>query len=220
MLLILTKPQVTIFTALCLGIWLLRRKPAAIQWSAVWLMSLLGAATLAMPRWWSFDYTGFGQGLTYYLEGANGIAGKRVAATIYDLLTYGLGITGLLHVLLAGAVAILGSALLVWVWRRFNEPVTLAAAATILTLLITPYALLYDFVLLTLAFMLILKGLPGLRLPMRTFVLILLALSILIQFWAKLQFQAYLILLAIAACFSISICSLPMPNTLSKSTTA
>ena len=76
------------------------------------------------------------------------------------------------------------------------------------------------FVPLTLAFMLIIKSLPGLRLSMRTFVLILLALSILIQFWAKLQFQAYLILLAIAACFSISICSLPMPNTLSKSTTA
>jgi hypothetical protein len=67
---------------LCLVVWLIHRKPTALGWGAAWAAGLLGAATVVIPCWWQFDYTSFGQGSTYALNGPVTIAGIRVAAIL------------------------------------------------------------------------------------------------------------------------------------------
>ena len=166
---------------------------------------MLGAATVAIPRWWQFDITGFGQGLAYALNGPEAITGQRVAATIYDWLKYTFGIVGIIRIVIAATIGLLGIALIVIIWKRYNDPVYLAAAGLILTLLLTPYALQYDYVPLTLAFLLTLKHLPDLRRLPRLIVILPLALSVLVLYLAKLQYQATWILLFVTVSFAVAV---------------
>jgi len=205
LILMLIKPQATLLMVLCLALWLLRRKPTAVGWGAAWGAGLLGAATLAIPGWWYFDLTGFGQGLIYALNEPGKIAGQRVAATVYDWLTYTFGVGGIPKFVIAAIFWLLGIALVIWVWKRYANPVYLAAAALILTLLTTPYALQYDYVPLTLPFLLTLKHLPGLKPPQRVAAILPLAASIFVLYLAKFQYQATWILLFVAISFAIAV---------------
>jgi hypothetical protein len=205
LILALTKPQATLFVVLFLAVWLIRRKPAALGWGAAWAAGLLGAATVVIPRWWDFDYSSFGQGLTYYLNGPGTIAGIRVAATIYDWLRYTFGIGGSAQITIAAIFWLLGIALVIFVWKRYPNPAYLAAATLILTLLLTPYALQYDYVPLTLAFLLTLKHLPDLKPLPRAASTLLLVLSVLVLFLAKMQYQTTWILLFVASSFAIAL---------------
>jgi hypothetical protein len=205
LILLLTKPQATLLMVLCLAAWLVRRKPSAVGWGAAWGAGLLGAATVAIPRWWQFDITGFGQGLAYYLNGPGIIAGKRVAATIYDWLNYTFGIGRTAQIAIAATIGLLGIALIVIIWKRYNDPVYLAAAGLILTLLLTPYALQYDYVPLTLAFLLTLKHLPDLKPLPRAAAILPLVLSVLVLYLARLQYQATWILLFVSVSFAVAV---------------
>jgi len=210
LILMLTKPQATLLMVLCLALWLLRCKPAAVGWGAAWGAGLLGAATLAIPRWWHFDLTGFGQGLIYALNEPGKIAGQRVAATIYDWLTYTFGIGGIPKLVIAAIFWLLGIALVIWVWKRYANPIYLAAAALILTLLMTPYALQYDYVPLALPFLLTLKHLLALKPWQRVAAIVPLAASIIVLYLAKFQYQATWILLFVAISFAVAICGAPI----------
>jgi len=190
---------------LCLTVWLIRHKPVAVGWGAAWGGGLLGAATVAIPRWWDFDYTGFGQGLAYALNGPGIVTGQRVAATIYDWLKYTFGISGITQFVIAAVFWSLGIALVILVWKRHANPVYLAATSLILTLLLTPYALQYDYVPLTLPFLLTLKHLPELKPLPRAAVILLLASSGLVLFLARLQYQTTWMLLFVAGSFTLAV---------------
>jgi len=205
LILLLTKPQVTLLMVLCLTVWLIRHKPVAVGWGAAWGGGLLGAATVAIPRWWDFDYTGFGQGLAYALNGPGIVTGQRVAATIYDWLKYTFGISGITQFVIAAVFWSLGIALVILVWKRHANPVYLAATSLILTLLLTPYALQYDYVPLTLPFLLTLKHLPELKPLPRAAVILLLASSGLVLFLARLQYQTTWMLLFVAGSFTLAV---------------
>ena len=205
LILALTKPQATLLMVLCLAVWLIRRKPAALGWGAAWAAGLLGAATVAIPRWWQFDYTGFGQGLADALNRPEVIVGQRVVATIYDWLTYTFGIGGIARFVIAVIFWLLGISLVFLVWKRYANPAYLAAATLILTLLLTPYALQYDYVPLTLAFLLTLKHLPDLKPLPRAAAILPLVLSVLVLFLAKMQYQATWILLFVSVSFAVAV---------------
>jgi len=188
-----------------LAVWLIRHKPSALGWGAAWAAGLLGAATVAIPRWWQFDYSGFGQGLTYALNGPETIAGIRVAATIYDWLKFTFGISGSAQITIVAVIGLLGIGLVALVWKRYDNPAYLAAATLILTLLLTPYALQYDYIPLTLAFLLTLKHLPDLKPLPRAAAILPLVLSVLVLFLAKMQYQATWILLFVSVSVAVAV---------------
>jgi hypothetical protein len=204
LIIMLTKPQAVFVTVLVLGIWALREKPKVVLWACGWGALFLVLATIAFPNWWGFDTENFGAGIYSAQDGADAIVGKRVAATTYDWLTYSFGIDGWLHVFLAVMIGALGLALLLRTWRRKYDPRYIAAAATLLTFLLTPYALFYDFLTFVLPFFLIAKSLPSLRKSSTAICLTLFAFVILVQFLAKLQFQAYWVVLVMTGAFTIA----------------
>jgi len=199
-----SKPQVTILVIIFLGLWLLFRRPLAILWTAVWLALLTVTASAAIPRWWVFEYTGFGQGLTHRLGETDQIAALRVNSTIYDFLTYIFSVGPILQYILVAGTGALGVALVFFVWRKFNEPAILTAALILLNLLITPYALQYDYVPLTLALFLIMMRVPLLRPLVKFVVIFLLVLSFSVLLWQEWSYQGYWQLLGIFAAFSLT----------------
>jgi hypothetical protein len=209
LILLLTKPQATLLLVLFLAIWLIRRKPAALAWGAAWAFNLLVIATMVIPRWWQFDTTSFGQGLTQALNGPGIVTGTRVAATVYDWLKYSFGIQGITQILIASLFWLAGGALLYFTWNRHPNPVYLAAASFILTLLVTPYALQYDYVPLALPFLLTLKHLNGVKRWKQIVVILLQVGSIFVLYLAKIQYQAVWILLFAAIAFALTVCDNP-----------
>jgi hypothetical protein len=200
----LTKPQAVFVTVLVLGIWALREKPKVVLWAFVWVALFLLLATIVFPYWWRFDMENFGAGIYHAQDGAEVIVGKRVAATTYDWLSYSFGIAGWLYFFIILLVAGFGVILLIRTWRCWYDPRYIAAAATLLTFLITPYALLYDFLTLVLPFFLVVKAFPDLR-KISTFICVaLFAVVIFVQLFAQLQFQAYWVVLSMTGAFTIA----------------
>jgi hypothetical protein len=205
MIIMLSKPQALFITILVLGIWALREKPAIILWAGSWLVGLLLLTTLAFPNWWDFDRSNFGRGISYYQDGTTAIVGKRVAATAYDWLTYSFGISGWLFYFVIALVGLLGLYIMIYTWRYFYTPVYMASAGTLVTLLLTPYALLYDYVTLIVPFFVVVKSLPNLSKTSTSICVGLFALIGLAQFFAELQFQAYWILVFMTGAYLIVI---------------
>jgi hypothetical protein len=191
LLLMATKPQALGVTILALTIWAWRRQRKIIYWAAGWLALFLGMTSLVFPRWWDFDKTNFGLGISYYQEQAGVIAGKRVNSTIYDWARYFWHLDNAGIAVLAFLALALGIFILWKTWNTRNTPVYIAAAATLLTLLITPYALQYDFVPLTLVFFLLVKHLDELKPAARNFILASILAMMLLPFFATWMFQMY-----------------------------
>jgi hypothetical protein len=186
-----TKPQALGVTILALTIWAWRRQRKIVYWAAGWLALFLGLTSLVFPRWWDFDKTNFGLGISYYQEQAGIIAGKRVNSTIYDWARYFWHLDNAGIAVLAFLALALGIFILWKTWNTRNTPVYIAAAATLLTLLITPYALQYDFVPLTLVFFLLVKHLDELKPAARNFILASILAMMLLPFFATWMFQMY-----------------------------
>ncbi len=205
LLLMAIKPQAMIFTIIALGLWALCQKPKVILWAITWLTGIIIFTTIIFPKWWIFDRSNFGMGISYGLDGANAITGKRVAATIYDWLRYFWHLDGWLFFVSVLVIVALGIYLMVYTWRNYYDPRYIAAAATLFTLLVTPYALQYDFVPLTLAFFLIVKCLPDLKRRTALGIVALFLIAIIIQFIARFQFQAYWIVLCMTGVFLLAL---------------
>ena len=126
-----------------------------------------------------------------------------MAATIYDWLTYSFEISGWFFYFVIGLVSLLGLYIMVYTWRHLFTPIYIASAGTLVTLLLTPYALLYDYVTLIVPFFIVVKSLPNLS-KISIFICAgLLVLIGLAQFFAELQFQAYWILLFMTGAYLI-----------------
>ncbi len=197
-----TKPQITALTVVLVGLWLLLHKPSAVLWAGGWLVILIILASIAMPHWWEFDATGFGQGLVYRLDGTAGIVSKRVNSTAFDFFSHVFHIEPPLQYLVIAGIGLSGLVLVGFAWYRYQSPAVLAAASTILALLITPYALQYDYVPLTIPLFWIFMRMPSLRRATRFIVAVLLFQSFSVLMWQQWSYQGYWQLLGIFLAFS------------------
>lgn len=196
-----TKPQITAMTVVILGFWLSLRKPSAVLWAGGWLVILVILASIAIPHWWEFDTTGFGQGLAYRLDGTEGIVSKRVNSTVFDFISYVFHIEPPLQYLLAAGIGLIGLLLVGFSWYHYHSPQVLVAASTILALLITPYALQYDYVPLTIPLFWILRRMSSLHRATRLIVAVSLFPSFSVLVWQRWSYQGYWQLLGIFVAF-------------------
>jgi hypothetical protein len=206
----LTKPQATGLAILFLGLWLLVRRPRFVAWAIGWIAALTAFASLVIPSWWDVSREGLGQGLKYQLEGPGQIDSVRVNSTVYDFLSHVLHVSApeqYLVVLLVGVVA-LGVTL--FAWRRLGDVAAVTSASTILTLLLTPYALQYDYVPLTVPLFWIFSQMDSLRSVIRLVVIAMLSFSFSVVVWQDWSYQGYWQLLGIFAAFSLTIASVEM----------
>ena len=149
--LLLTKPNVTFLLVISMGAWLLvQRKWKPVLTMLLSLFALLSVTTLATPGWYRpLFQNGFDNGLVNVLDGPGKIVGIRINTTLLDWLNL-LGIDGKLRIaiyLLAGAV---GAIVLIWMILRSSDLVQVTVVTILVGFALTPYALQYDFPLLTL----------------------------------------------------------------------
>ena len=199
----LTKPQATGFAVLVLALWLLNRKPAYVAWGVAWVAGLTAVASLAIPSWWRVSPEGFWQGLSYRLEGPGQIESVRVNATLYDFLAHVLRLPAPSWYPVAILVAIAAVGAIVVSWRRVRDVRAVAAASTLATLLLTPYALQYDYVPLTLPLFWVFSRMASLAPPARLAVTSLLVFSFSVLVWQAWSYQGYWQLLGVFAAFAV-----------------
>ena len=129
----------------------------------------------------------------------------RVLSTIYDFLDFVLGVGPPFHYLIATALAISGVALVLVSWRQSRYLPTTLSAALVLTFLVTPYALQYDYVVLVLPFFWIVMHLPALENTLRAMTVGLLLFSFSVLIWQQWSSQGYFQLLALAGAFALTL---------------
>jgi len=191
LVILFTKPQATFFAVIFLGLWMLLKKPKAALWAVGWLVLLTAAAAIAIPNWWTFESEGFGQGLIYQLQGPGQIEFRRVYATIYDYLSHSLSLSGAASYLIAGILGLSGLVLAVVAWLKYKEPAVIAGTGILLTLLITPYALQYDYVpLIVMVFWLLMRSAASSRV-IQIAVLLTLAFVFSVLLWQEWSYQGY-----------------------------
>jgi alpha-1,2-mannosyltransferase len=203
----LTKPQATGLAILFLGLWLLVREPRFLGWAIGWIVALTASASLVIPGWWNLSREGLWQGLQYQLEGPGRIDSVRVNSTIYDFLTHVVRVPAPLQylvVLLIGAVAL---GLTLFAWRRLRDVAVVTSGSMMMTLLITPYALQYDYVPLTIPLFWIFSQMGSLEPMARLVVAALLSLSFSVLVWQDWSYQGYWQLLGVFGAFSMVVIS-------------
>jgi hypothetical protein len=152
LVLMMTKPHITGLVLIVLALWALRhRKSAVLWWGAGLTAALTLVATLAIPRWWAFDWSQYGKGAFLELNGLNIVQGVRVGAHLYDFLHYALSIPQAWTYPIALAIG-MGGMMLLWTsWHRYREPVMVTTAAILVNQLLTIYLMPYDFPILAAA---------------------------------------------------------------------
>ncbi len=154
-------------------------------------MILTVAASIAMPNWWLFESEGFGQGLLYQLQGPGQIEFRRVFATAYDSLSHSASLSGAIAYLIVGSLGATGLILVCAAWIRYRDPVVITGTGILLTLLITPYALQYDYApLIVLVFWLLMRSSSAQR-PVQLAVLLLLVFVFSVLIWQEWSYQGY-----------------------------
>ena len=123
LIILASKPQITILAIIFMSLWLLFRQAAAIVWAVTWGVALLGIASLAIPGWWAFDYKDFGKGLTYQLDGTEEVVALRINSTVYDFLSYTFTLSSALQYAIAVVIGVAGAALVIFVWHKYNRVV-------------------------------------------------------------------------------------------------
>jgi hypothetical protein len=199
----LTKPQATGLAILFLGLWLLVRKPRFVGWAIGWIAALTVFASLAIPGWWNVSREGLGQGLKYQLEGPGQIDSVRVNSTVYDFLSHVLHVPAPVQYLVVLLIGVVALGVTLFAWRRLRDVAVVTSASTMMTLLLTPYALQYDYVPLTIPLFWIFSQMDSLRSVTRLVVIALLSFSFSVLVWEDWSYQGYWQLLAVFAAFSI-----------------
>ena len=149
--LLLIKPNITLILFAVIIIWLMRQglwKP--IITTGIILTSLLLLTTIATPDWFQpLLKPGFGNGLFYFLQNPDEVVGIRLNTTLVDWLimmglernvSYVINIIGL----------IIGIFCITWVIVKSQSLMKYVVISIIVTFAITPYAVQYDYPLLTL----------------------------------------------------------------------
>jgi hypothetical protein len=174
-----------------------RQRPAA-WWTLAVLAALLLFSTWIVPGWWThLGEPNFGAGLQYELDGPQQVVAIRLNTVLRDWLGQW-GLVGTAYWIVWGLLAA-ASGLALWLaWRNEADATYMAALASTLGLLLTPYALQYDYPPLALALFWIYVALPRERSFQRWAALAVLAFVFSVPFWEYPVYDGYWILLGIA----------------------
>jgi hypothetical protein len=146
----LIKPNVMLLPVLALGAWLIRNKnwkPVIV--SLVLLVALVLLTTSLTPDWYQpFFQPNFGQGLTEVLDGPNQVTGTRLNTTLLDWLKW-LSVPEVARYIIYGIVALVGLSILAQRLWKSESILEVMVTALLVSYVITPYALQYDFPPLT-----------------------------------------------------------------------
>jgi len=146
----LIKPNITFLPVATLAAWLIRNKklrPVMVMLAA--LAGLILITTIVTPDWVEpMLQPNFGRGLTDTLDGPSLVTGTRLNTTLLDWLKLSLIPKNMRYAIYA-VVAVAGMILIgSCVWRS-NSVMQVTATSLLVTFAITPYALQYDYPLLT-----------------------------------------------------------------------
>jgi hypothetical protein len=158
--LLLTKPNVTWLTVPVLGLTYLERQRRAAWWALAVLGALLAISTAIVPAWFThLAEPGFGIGLRFTLDGSSRIDSIRLATVLRDWLGQWTA-SQAVRWTVWGLLAVCSGWALWRAWRAGIGAVYRGALACALGLLLTPYALQYDYPPLTLGLFWIERALP------------------------------------------------------------
>jgi hypothetical protein len=197
--LLLTKPNVTWLTALTLGLIYLGGQRRAVWWALGSFAVLLLVSTAIVPTWFThLTEPNFGDGLRFTLDGPDRVGSARLATTLHDWLGQWTGSRSI-YVLLWSLLAA-GSGWILWrAWRRRTTEVYRVALSGALGLLLTPYALQYDYPPLALSLFWIERSLPRARPLARWGALAILVFVASVPLWERPVYDGYWMLLGILA---------------------
>jgi hypothetical protein len=197
MALLLTKPNVTWLIVPTLGLVYWKRQRRAVWWAGAVLVVLLLASTAIVPTWPThLAEPDFGAGLRFKLDGPDRIESVRLATVLRDWLGQWTDSQGC-YWLVWGFLAV-GSGWVLWrAWRAGTDEVYRVALSGALGLLLTPYALQYDYPPLTLAFFWIWRFLPRDRPFALWGALSVLAFVVSVPLWERPVYDGYWMLLGI-----------------------
>jgi hypothetical protein len=143
---LLIKPNITLVTVVVICLWFIYKK----QWRPVIAMIVTLAVLSALALWISpnllqpFFEPGFGQGLTVALDGPNQIVAARINTTIFDWLGI-FGIKGYFRLFIYYLFMFMGFAILTLTLYRSKSLLELMSVSLLISFVITPYALQYDY---------------------------------------------------------------------------
>ena len=143
---LLIKPNVTLVVVAAICLWLILNghwKPIKVL--CITFFILLTISTILTPNWYQpFFNPGFAQGLSVSMDGFDQTGQLRINTTIFDWLTT-LGISGMTSWFIYSICAISGSILLFWTIKNSKSLINVISVALLVSFLLTPYALQYDY---------------------------------------------------------------------------
>jgi uncharacterized protein (TIGR03382 family) len=204
MALLCTKPNATFLALVLMSLYLLRRRRRVLVWMLVSLLILSIVGTLVLPGWLAhLSEPGFGAGLTRNLDGPDSTGGRRRLCTFLHWAE-SLHITGLWA---WGGYALVGVAACWWMWTSARIRDDLGFAASVggaVTLLLTPYALLYDYPMLTMAVLWFYREWPKLRNVYRWMSVAVYLFMVSVLLWARPEYDGYWLVLGTMALLAIT----------------
>jgi hypothetical protein len=197
--LLLTKPNVTWLTVPLFWLFYLRQQRRAAWWALGVLVALLLVSTLVLPGWYRhLAEPGFGAGATQELDGPDRVLHGRLNAVLRDWLRpWGIGEVGywVVWFVLAG-----GSMVTVWLcWHNVRDEAYLMSLVAAVGLLLTFYAMQYDYPPMLLAYFWVCRALPQASGWRRWVGYAVLAFAHTVPVWERPVYEGYWILLVVLA---------------------
>jgi hypothetical protein len=195
---LLTKPHVAWLVVPFLGWFYFGHQRQAVVWALALLVGLVLISTALLPGWYTrltepYILTGLGN----VLDGSEQAVSRRLNTVLRDWLGQW-GIAGALYWTILGGLVI-GSGLVLWLaWRRKSGLAYMTALTTTVGLLLTPYALQYDYALLVLALFWVYRSLSRARPQLWWIALLILAAIFSVPIWEHPVYDGYWIVLGIA----------------------
>jgi hypothetical protein len=204
MALLLTKPNVTFLAFAYLAFASRRTRPRAALWTMLWLVVLAGVGTLLLPGWtaqlWDPE---FGMGLTWLMDGPGRVQHARRLCTLPFWLAQW-GIQGAPVYVLYGALAAAGLWLAITSQRLRSDLAYGTGVGMTFTLLLTPYALMYDYAVLIVGLLWVFRRLgQGVTRLKRWLSLAILAYMYSVLLWAGPEYDGYWLALGMGALLAI-----------------
>lgn len=189
-----SKPNITMLPVVALGLFYLSKQRKSAIWAIETVSIFVIITNLIIPGW-SRHYLepNFGEGAHNQLEGPGIIAGKRFTVTLLDWLPQ-FGIQQRGYIVIWIVLALVGLFLLWQAWKH-QDVILLTAVAVSLNMVLTPYAMGYDFPVLTLPFIWILYRLRNKRNYIPS--VIVLVVLLIFPFFERISYDAYWITLGI-----------------------
>jgi hypothetical protein len=197
--LLCTKPNVTWLLVPCLGVFYLKYQRNAAWWAVGTLLGLLVVSTIVFPGWYlHLTEPGFGAGLTIELDGPDRVRSGRLNTVLRDWLKPW-AVDEWLYWAIWGSLVV-GSAAAMWLaWRNVRDAPYWVSLSAAVGLLVTFYALQYDYPPLILALFWSWHALPKAPKVARWVAGTILAFVLSVPLWEHPVYEGYWILLGVLA---------------------